>query len=179
VLRESNPYTPPTAHVADREPDTHGLKYCSLWLILVFLLISFGFYYLIWFFRRRPGLNRLDSPLKLPMWPLLLAAAFFGVTFVLGMVAGSEPLLDVIGPVGSGVLALLQLVVGITMLFECFRIRDIIQDHAAPPPDLDQRSVEPVQLSGLMTFFFSIFYLQSAINKYVVGRAVTDTAIAL
>jgi len=31
--------------------------------------------------------------------------------------------------------------------------------------------VEPVQLSGLMTFFFSIFYLQWAINKYVGGRA--------
>jgi hypothetical protein len=26
-----------------------------------------------------------------------------------------------------------------------------------------------VKLSGLMTFFFSIFYLQYAINKYVVG----------
>lgn len=29
--------------------------------------------------------------------------------------------------------------------------------------------VEQVQLSGLMTFFFSIFYLQWAINRYVVG----------
>jgi hypothetical protein len=26
-----------------------------------------------------------------------------------------------------------------------------------------------VKLSGLMTFFFSIFYLQWAINRYVVG----------
>ena len=73
---ESNPYAPPTAFVADREPDTHGLKYRSLWLMVVFLFISFGLYYLIWFFRRRRGLNRLDSPRKLPMWPLLLAAAF-------------------------------------------------------------------------------------------------------
>ena len=29
--------------------------------------------------------------------------------------------------------------------------------------------VAQVQLSGLMTFFFSIFYLQWAINRYVVG----------
>ena len=50
-------------------------------------------------------------------------------------------------------------------------IRDIIQDHATPPPDPDQRFVEQVQLSGVMTFFFSIFYLQWAINKYVVGAA--------
>ena len=166
---EFNPYAPPKASVADREPDTHGLKYCSLWLMVVFLFISFGLYYLIWFFRRRPGLNRLDSPRKLPMWPLLLTAAFFGVQFVLGLVVGSGPVPNVIGPVGSGVLTLLQLVVGITMVIQCFVIRDIIQDHATPPPDPDQRFVEQVQLSGVMTFFFSIFYLQWAINKYVVG----------
>ena len=168
---ESNPYAPPTAHVADREPDTHGLKYCSLWLMIVFLLISFGLYYLIWFFRRRPGLNRLDSPRKLAMWPLLLAVAFFGAQFVVGLVAGSEPVPDVIGPVGNGVLTLFQLVVGITLVIQCFAIKDIIQDHATPPPDPDQRFVEHVQLSGVMTFFFSIFYLQWAMNKYVVGAA--------
>jgi hypothetical protein len=174
----SNPYAPPTAHVADHEPDTHGLKHCSLWLMIAFTLISFGVYYLIWFFRRRPGLNRLDSPRKLPMWPLLMAAAFFGVTFTLGLVSGGEPVSDLIGPVGSGVLVLLRLVVGITMMVQCFRIKDIIQDHATLPPDPDQRFVEQGQLSGLMTFFFSIFYLQWAINKYVVGRAIPDTAIA-
>jgi hypothetical protein len=166
---EFNPYAPPKASVADREPDTHGLKYRSLWLMIVF--ISFGLYYVIWFFRRRSGLNRLDSPRKLPMWPLLLTAAFFGVQFVVGLVVGSEPVPDVIGPVGSGVLILLQLVVGITMLIQCFRVRDIIQDQATPPPDPDQRFVQQVQLSGVMTFFFSISYLQWAINKYVVGAA--------
>jgi len=168
---ESNPYAPPTAHVADREPDTHGLKHRSVWLMIVFLVISFGVYYVIWFFRRRAGLNRLDSSRKLPMWPLLLWAAFFGVQFVLGLVAGSRPLPEVIGAVGDGVLTLFQFVVGITMIVQSFAVKDIIQDHATPPPDPDQRFVEQVQLSGLMTFFFSIFYLQWAINKYVVGAA--------
>ncbi|MEO7191929.1 MAG: DUF4234 domain-containing protein [Vicinamibacterales bacterium] len=166
---ESNPYTPPTTNVADREPDTHGLKYRSLWLMIVFLFISFGLYYLIWFFRRRPGLNRLNSPRKLPVWPLLLTAAFLGAQFVLGVVAGSQAVPDVIGPVGSGVMTVVQLVAGIAMIIQCFRIRDIIQDHATPPPDPDQRFVDHVQLSGMMTFFFSIFYLQWAINKYVVA----------
>ena len=166
---ESNPYAPPKARVAD--PETHGLKHRSLWLMIVFLVISFGLYYLIWFVRRRPGLNRLDSPQKLAMWPLLLAAAIYGVLFVLGLLKGAAPPEDVIGPVGSNAVTLLQLVAGITMIIQCFRIRDIIQDHATPPPEPDQRFVEQVQLSGLMTFFFSIFYLQWAINKYVVGRA--------
>lgn len=167
---ESNPYAPPTAVVTDPEPDTHGLKHRSVWLMIVFTVISFGLYYLIWFFRRRPGLNRLDSPRKIPMWPLWLAAALFSVQFVVGMVAGAEPVPVVIGEVGSGVLTLAQLVVGIALIIQCFRIRDIIQDHATPPPDPDQRFVEQIQLSGVMTFFFSIFYLQWAINKYVVAR---------
>ena len=167
----SNPYAPPTADVADRQPETHGLKHRSVWLMIVFVIITLGLYPLIWFFRRRPGLNRLDSPRKVPMWPLLLAAAFYAIQFVLGLVTGDEPVPDVIGPAASGALTLLQLFVGITMIVQCFRIREIIQDHATPPPDPDQRFVEPVQLSGLMTFFFSIFYLQWAINKYVVGGA--------
>ena len=95
------------------------------------------------------------------------------LALVLGVVAGltSKPVPDLIGPVGSGMLSLLQLVVGVTMVIQCFGIKDIIQDHATPPPDPDQRFVEQVQLSGIMTFFFSIFYLQWAINKYVVGAA--------
>ena len=167
----SNPYAPPTAHVADPERETHGLKHRSVWLMIVFVFLSLGVYPLIWFFRRRPGLNRLDSPHKVPMWPLLLAAAFFGVQFVLGLVTGAEPVPDVIGPAANGALTLFQLFVSITMIIQCFRIRDIILDHATPPPDPDQRFVEQVQLSGIMTFFFSIFYLQWAINRYVVGGA--------
>ena len=103
------------------------------------------------------------------MWPLLLAAAIYGMLFALGLMQGADPSQDVIGPVSNNVITLLQLGAGITTIIQCFRIRDIIQDHATPPPDPDQRFVEQVQLSGVMTFIFSIFYLQWAINKYVVG----------
>lgn len=168
---ESNPYAPPTSHVADPKSDAHGLKRRSLWLMVVFMVISLGIYYPFWFLRRRAGLNRLDSPQKLPLWPPLLNVVFVGGQFVLALVAGSEQVPEVIGPIGSGLWALLRFGVAVAMIVQCFRIRDIIQDHATPTPDPDQRSVEPVQLSGVMTFFFSIFYLQWAINKYVVGPA--------
>ncbi len=168
---ESNPYAPPTAHVADPRLDAHGLKRRRLWVMAVFVVISLGVYYPIWFLRRRAGLNRLDSPHKLPVWPPLLNVAVVGVQFVLALVAGSEPVPDVIGPVGSGLLSLLQLTVVITMIIHCFRIRDIILDHVTLPPGPDGRSAQQVKLSGVMTFFFSIFYLQWAINKYVVGGA--------
>jgi hypothetical protein len=56
------------------------------------------------------------------------------------------------------------------MIVQCFVIKDIIEDHAQGPGDPTERGLftPPVKLSGLMTFFFSIFYLQYAINKYVV-----------
>lgn len=166
---EANPYAPPAARVADHPPNTHGLKRRSLWMMLLFVVITSGLYYMIWFFRRRAGLNRLDSSQKVPIVPLAGAAAFMGVTFVMGLLAGFDPALQVTNPAITFGLQLLQLGIGISMIVVCFRIKDIIQDHVTPPPDPDVRFTEHVQLSGLMTFFFSIFYLQWAINKYIVG----------
>jgi len=62
-----------------------------------------------------------------------------------------------------------QLVVAIVMLVMTFRVKDMIEDHATPDVDSGTMFVEHVKLSGLMTFFFSIYYLQWAINRYVVG----------
>ena len=45
----------------------------------------------------------------------------------------------------------------------------MIEDHATPESDSGPMFVERVELSGVMTFFFSIFYLQWAINRYVAG----------
>ena len=62
---ETNPYAPPQANVADAPPDSHGLKQRRVIVMIVFMIISFGLYYPIWWFRRRAGLNRLKSPRKL------------------------------------------------------------------------------------------------------------------
>jgi hypothetical protein len=62
-----------------------------------------------------------------------------------------------------------QLFVGITMIVQAFRAKEIIEDHARPDPGSGPSFNTEVKLSGLMTFFFSIFYLQWAINKYVIA----------
>jgi hypothetical protein len=166
---DANPYAPPTAKVADRETVEHGLKHRSVWLMIVFFFLTLGLYYPIWFFRRRKALNRLDSPRKVDLWPLLLWLAYFVIEFVLNFLAAPRPVSELIGPLGDACMMLLKLTVAIAMLVQCFRIRDIIQDHATPPADPDVRFTQQVELSGVMTFFFSIFYLQWAINKYIVG----------
>ena len=54
------------------------------------------------------------------------------------------------------------------MIFQAFEDeKSVVEDHAAVAQS-EPMFVEQVQLSGLMTFFFSIFYLQWAINRYVV-----------
>jgi hypothetical protein len=163
---ESNPYAPPKTRVADGA-EVPGLKRRSVWMMILFVFITLGLYYLIWFFRRRAGLNRLSSPKKLPLWPLLSVLALWAVQFTVGVVAGEKPTEEVLGAGGAGALVLAQLAVGITMIVQCFRIKDMIEDHAAPEPDRAMFA-ERVELSWVMTFFFSIFYLQWAINRYIV-----------
>jgi len=163
-----NPYAPPAAHVASPAGDT-GLKRRSVWLMVLFVIITFGVYYPIWFFRRRNGINRLDSPRKLAMWPLVVFAAYFVVAFLIGVMSGASEE----GSFGSEaglVFRLVELAVGILMIVQCFVIKDIIEDHAQGPDDAPREEMfrPAVQLSGLATFFLSIFYLQYAINKYVI-----------
>jgi hypothetical protein len=167
---EPGPYAPPQAVVADVQPDSHGLKRRRVIVMIVFLLLTFGVYYVVWWFRRRPGLNRLNSPKKIALWPLLLMAALFVTQFVLGLVAGDAPQ-DVIGEAGVALELVVRIGVGILMLIQAFRIKDIIEDHATPETGSGPMFSERVELSGVMTFFFSIFYLQWAINRYVATPA--------
>jgi hypothetical protein len=166
-LMDANPYAPPAANVADREPDSPGLKRRSLWLMIVLTIATLGIYYPVWYIRRRPGLNRLDSPRKLALWPFGLVIAWSVLVFVVGLLTGERSEIEVLGAGLALVLRLGQVAVAILMIIQSFKIKDIIQDHATRA-DSSGLFVEHVKLSGLMTFFFSIFYLQWAINRYVV-----------
>jgi hypothetical protein len=165
---ELNPYAPPAANVADPAPHSHGLKRRSVIVMILFTLATFGLYYFVWWFRRRPGLNRLNSSRKLALWPLLLMAAVNAIQIVIGLVAGETPVAELIGPSSAMLLTAIQFAVGILMIVQSFRIKDMIEDHATPETESGSMFSEQVQLSGLMTFFFSIFYLQWAINRYIV-----------
>jgi hypothetical protein len=166
---ENNPFAPPKARVADPEPDSHGLKRRRVLVMIVFLFITLGLYYPVWWFRRRPGLNRLDSPRKLALWPLLLFGALFVIQIGIGIAAGLNPGEQIPGPTLELVVGVFQLGIGILMIIQSFKVKDMIEDHAAPAPGSGPMFGGQVQLSGIMTFIFSIFYLQWAINKYVIG----------
>ena len=165
MTERPNPYAPPTARVVDAEPTTHGLKHRGVLMMILFTLLTLGLYFLIWWFRRRPGLNRLNSPKKIPLWPLLSVIALYAVQIVVGFMQGAAP--DSVGPGLQLFVSIFQIAVGITMIVMAFRAKDMIEDHAAPDPHAGPMFGTQVKLSGVMTFFFSIYYLQWAINRYV------------
>jgi len=165
-----NPYAPPTAQLG-AGVEEYGLKRRRVVVMVLLVIVTLGIYYPVWFFRRRAAINRLDSPRTLPLWPLVTFASYFALQVVLGLLAGDATPEEAFGPGVAIVLTLMQLAVGILMIVQCFTIKGIIEDHAQGPNDATERGLfkPQVKLSGLMTFFFSIFYLQYAINKYVVG----------
>ena len=165
-----NPYAPPRAQVATPATES-GLKRRSVVAMVLLFILTLGIYYPLWFFRRRPGLNRLDSPRKLALWPPVVFAVYFALEVVVTILSGDQTPAEALGS-GVGIaMPVLQLSTGILMIVQSFAIKDIIEDHAQGPDNGgDAGLFKPqVKLSGLMTFFFSIFYLQYAINKYVVG----------
>lgn len=163
-----NPYAPPKAAVLDL-PSPIGLKQRSVLLMIVFTVVTLGLYYPIWFLRRRKALNGLNSSKKVALWPVLLFGASFAVEFILGMIAGGAPVEETVGAIPMAFLIVLRLTVGISMIWQYFVIKDILEDHLNSPDDgtIPSVFVERVQLSGLATFFLSIFYLQYTINRHL------------
>ena len=164
---ELNPYAPPKAAVGDLS--STGLKRRSVILMIVFSIFSFGLYYSIWFLRRRAALNRLDSPRKLRLWPFVTYVAWFVVQFVVAFAVAPRTLGQAFGEGAALGFNVVQLAVGILMLVQSFFTKDILEDHLAGPGD-DVPSplfADTVKLSGVMTFFFQIFYLQYVINRYM------------
>ena len=164
-----NPYAPPTTPVADVESTTHGLKKRRVIVMILFAILTLGFYYPIWWFRRRPGLNRLNSPVKISIWPLLGLLGLFVVSGALGAIEGATGS-DGPGEGANMLMVAFQLIVSVAMIIQAFRVKEIIEDHCAPEDRSHALLVEDVKLSGVMTFFFSIFYLQWAINRYVLSQ---------
>jgi Domain of unknown function (DUF4234) len=155
--------------------DRIELKKRRIMVMIVLTLVTFGFYYPAWFLRRRRALNELDSPQKLAAWPFLLLLLVFAVRLAVIVLATPARPEALIGAGPAMLLDLVQLAVGILVLIQCFRIKDILEDHLADPEGALTGSVlsSQAQLSGIMTFLFTIFYLQHIINRDIVAPVMT------
>jgi hypothetical protein len=67
--------------------------------------------------------------------------------------------------------------VAILVLVQCFFIKDILEDHLRGPEENEPSplsSMSQANLSGLMTFVFTIFYLQYIINRDILATRTTS-----
>ena len=145
-----------------------ALRQRSVIVMILLTIVTLGVYYPMWFLRRRAAFNQLDSPRKLHVWPFAVALAFAAVRFVVAITSGPR------APEASVdfLLSVAQLAVAILIVVQCFFIKTILEDHlVAPGSDrIGHFSDNSAELSGLMTVFFSIYYLQHVINTRVVTQ---------
>ena len=97
--------------------------------------------------------------------------AWFVFQVIVGAAAESASPEETLGAGTVLLLNLVQLAVAILMLVQSFVTKEILEDHLAGPGDQIPRGLlsGAVQLSGVMTFFFGIVYLQYVINRYIAG----------
>ena len=120
--------------------------------ILILSIITLGLYIPLWLLRYREAFNGLNSERKLTRGPLiisffiiLLEVPYILVSFFYWIVP-IDPMLDF----GLQTFYLLGYII---ILVYSFKARNILIEHYG------------VEISPILTFFFSIFYLQYKINQ--------------
>ena len=140
------------------------LKRRNILLMIVLALVTFGFYFPAWYLRRRAALNALASPRKLPLWPFLVLIAYFVLGLVVAIATSDTPADPLQGE--DLTLLIVRFAVGIMMILQNFRVKDILEDHlSTSDPEMPAFANQAVSLSGVLTFIFGPFYLQHAINS--------------
>jgi uncharacterized protein DUF4234 len=130
--------------------------------------LTFGVYDYYWFLRGRAALNQLDSPRKLDKWPFVTAIAFLLVQLVLIVLSVGEPFRQLFDGGGELVLSAARLALAILIVVQAFKVRDILEDHMmGPEDDASRHPVDAADVSGLLTFFFGVIYLQYVINRKI------------
>ena len=129
-------------------------------ILLIFLtVITAGIYYPVWFLTRRNAINNLQSKEKLGFGVFVFAIVVFSISLFVTLLFGAmEGLAEGIGEMKLMLKAkvldlfsiILDLVAGITLLVQCFKVRRIFNEH------FNVHLQRGISFSGVATFFFPI-----------------------
>ena len=145
------------------------MKKTPVILTVIFTIITAGIYCPCWFLTRRDQINELHFHEKIGTGVFIFGIVIFSISFFLPLVSGFlEGMGEELGTAEFLVMAkgvdaidrLLSLVVGITLLVQCFKVRRIFRNH------FNDHLGRNISFSGLATFFFQIYYLQYKINRF-------------
>lgn len=130
-------------------------------LMLLLVLITYGIYIPVWFLNRKDTFNDLDSREKLSGGPII----FLLIIFIISAVMLIPSILFMETELGIMIDALdriITLVGGIIILVLSFKVRRILSEHYK------------TNLLGVATFFFTLFYLQYTINRFLENKKVNS-----
>lgn len=134
--------------------------------MLLLTLFTLGLYPRVWFLRRRSALNRLDSTRKLRAGPLWTMIGLWVLDLAISASTVGLDVYDADYSDAQWIRLLLQVTTAVLYIYQTFAVRQILNDHLAAATD--QRApvlAEASQVHPVMAFFFSVFYLQHAINR--------------
>jgi hypothetical protein len=134
-------------------------------LVLLFGIISWGFFSIVWDIVQAAWLKRLEPESK-ALYIYIGGAATLGLIFVASILAGLNH------TTATGYVALLQLVYYVVLLVGRFSFRNSMEKHFNGPEPMS------LELSGVMTFFFGGIYFQYHIND-IVRRKTADRLYAM
>lgn len=152
---EWNPYAPPAATDEVVAPFAleakEGVNYESarqpVLVCIVLTVITCGLYAPIWLMQRRAFLDSLRSRQKLEI-----------ALPVVSLVASVMHLLVLFFADQTGFESILSLASTVPLLIACFRAKSMIQEELVAMGS-------PNRLSGVATFFLTIYYLQWRLNR--------------
>jgi hypothetical protein len=164
-MEPENPYAPPRSNVepaAAEQPKALTTRLVILMIVLS--TITFGYYSIYWLYRTSRELCAELPDRGSRTNGYLVAAIVIGVVeLVLLVVSFVEP-----NPDYQNFNKIIDLAFGITQLFWCFKVRDMLQSLVA------RRGVGPYPINGAGTFLFGVFYLQFKINRLPERAPSTD-----
>ena len=117
---------------------SYGLIKINIFLLIILIFITLGFFCFIWFFMQMPALNRMNSDRKIGKKGFYLCFPFYFASFFLPFIG---------------------IVDGIFFLVMYFKVLSILDDH------FNKHLKMNINFSPAGVLFLGILYLQYKINK--------------
>lgn len=152
------------------------IKKTPVILTIIFTVITAGIYYPCWFLTRRNSINSLKSVEKLGSGVFVFAIVMQSISLLMALVSGgfegaseglNSPDLMITAKGIDALSRVIDLVVGITLLVQCFKVRRIFREH------FNAHLGHNIYWSGIVLFFCQIYYLQYKVNRLEYNEAPT------
>ena len=127
----------------------YGLTHKSIWLMILFTILTLGIYVPYWYLTRYERFNALSSAAKFGQTAILIWLLWFVVDsllIVLSIATPQSETVQALAPIES----ILNLVAAIFGLILAFRAKRILLEHLAVIGRKD------TTMSGILTFFFGV-----------------------